>query len=153
MKKRAILSAVCLCLMFPALGAAKPKPEPKARPATHKTATVRGRGSRSSRSKPRAAVVRRSSQQAPSAQRYRDIQQALADKGYYHGELNGAWGQDSSAALKRFQKDQNLTDTGKLDSLSIIALGLGPKRNLNARSTTELRPKDENRRPEGSQGP
>lgn len=31
-------------------------------------------------------------------------------------------------ALKRFQHDQNLTEDGKIGSVSLIALGLGPKR-------------------------
>lgn len=31
-------------------------------------------------------------------------------------------------ALKRFQHDQNLVEDGKVGSLSLIALGLGPKR-------------------------
>jgi peptidoglycan hydrolase-like protein with peptidoglycan-binding domain len=56
------------------------------------------------------------------------IQQALADKGYYTGPVNGVWDADSVAALKKFQEDQNLTVDGKLGSLSLIALGLGPKR-------------------------
>jgi hypothetical protein len=113
----------------------------------------------STRTSPRAAkrktqpVVHRSVQQVPTPERYREIQQALSDKGYFQGEVNGTWGPGSVDALKRFQKDQNLTDSGKLDSLSIIALGLGPKRNLSARSTTESRPKDDNRRPEGSERP
>ena len=42
--------------------------------------------------------------------------------------MNGAWGSDSVDALKRFQRDQNIGDDGKLGSLSLIALGLGPKR-------------------------
>jgi hypothetical protein len=32
------------------------------------------------------------------------------------------------AALKRFQEEQKLEATGKLDSLSLIRLGLGPKK-------------------------
>jgi len=75
----------------------------------------------------------RSYQQAPTADRYREIQQALATKGYLHGEPNGAWGADSADALKRFQADQNLMPDGKINSLSLIALGLGPKR-LTAKS-------------------
>jgi len=59
-----------------------------------------------------------------------EFQRALADKGYYTGEVNGVWGPESLNALKRFQQDQNLTPDGKLGSLSIIALGLGPKREL-----------------------
>jgi hypothetical protein len=98
-------------------------------------------------------VARRSTQQAPTPARYREIQQALADKGYFQGTVDGTWRADSIDALKRFQKDQNLTGAGKLDSLSLIALGLGPKRNLSAQSTTESRPKDDNRRPEGSERP
>ena len=72
-------------------------------------------------------------QLAPTKDRYQQIQQALASKGYYSGEPNGTWGPDSVEALKRFQSDQNLTPDGKLTSLSLIALGLGPKR-LSAQS-------------------
>lgn len=64
----------------------------------------------------------------PTPERYQQIQQALADKGYYKGETSGQWNAESMDALKRFQSDQNLTSDGKLNSLSLIALGLGPKR-------------------------
>lgn len=82
---------------------------------------------------------RRSSQQAPTTDRYKEIQQALAAKGYLHGEPNGEWGADSTDALKRFQADQNLTPDGKLNSLSLIAMGLGPKR-MTAQSHAPLAP-------------
>jgi hypothetical protein len=75
----------------------------------------------------------RSYQQAPTLDRYREIQQALASKGYFQGEPSGQWSADSSEALKRFQADQNLMPDGKINSLSLIALGLGPKR-LTAKS-------------------
>ena len=65
-------------------------------------------------------------QAAPTPDRYKEIQEALAKKGYLHSEASGVWNQDSSDALRRFQQDQNLQASGKLDSLSIIALGLGP---------------------------
>ncbi|HXF26006.1 MAG TPA: peptidoglycan-binding domain-containing protein [Bryobacteraceae bacterium] len=74
-------------------------------------------------------------QQAPTAERYQQIQQALAEKGYFKGQVNGQWGPDSVDALKRFQTDQNLTVDGKIGSLSLIALGLGPRRNLSAQVT------------------
>ena len=67
-------------------------------------------------------------QQQPTADRYKEIQQALADKGYFQGPVDGAWNTGSVEALKRFQKDQNLDPDGKIGSLSLIALGLGPKR-------------------------
>ena len=67
-------------------------------------------------------------QAAPTPDRYKEIQQALATKGYFNGDANGQWGADSVDALRRFQGDQNLEPDGKLGSLSLIALGLGPKR-------------------------
>lgn len=68
-------------------------------------------------------------QNAPSADRIREIQQALADRGY-PVEPTGVWGPHSVAAVKQFQDDhdiKNLSGRGKLDSLTLIALGLGPK--------------------------
>jgi len=72
--------------------------------------------------------ARRNMQAAPTPERYQEIQQALAARGYYKGPLNGAWDSDSVDALKRFQTDQNLSADGKLTPLSLIAMGLGPKR-------------------------
>lgn len=66
-------------------------------------------------------------QQHPDSTRYAEIQKALADRGYFKGEANGQWGDDSVDALKRFQADQKLDNTGKIDSLTLIGLGLGPK--------------------------
>jgi len=79
-------------------------------------------------------VARRSKQQAPTPERYKEIQQALADKGYYKGEVNGAWGPDSVEALRSYQREQKLDGDGKLTSLSLIGLGLGPKRELTAQA-------------------
>jgi peptidoglycan hydrolase-like protein with peptidoglycan-binding domain len=72
-------------------------------------------------------------QQQPTPERYKEIQQALASKGFLQGEPTGQWGEDSVDALKRFQASQNLMPDGKIGSLSLIALGLGPKR-LTAKS-------------------
>lgn len=111
-----------------------PASTPLARKA--KTAALAGstgaRGARASRRKVSRAPVR-SYQQAPTPERYKEIQEALASKGYFKGEATGQWGPDSDAALKRFQADQNLMPDGKINSLSLIALGLGPKR-LTAKS-------------------
>src|SRR5437870_2564868 len=75
------------------------------------------------------AVTWRNRQLAPTPDRYREIQSALAAKGYLKPEdASGAWNQNSSEALKRFQADQNLDSSGKINSLSLIALGLGPRR-------------------------
>ncbi len=87
---------------------------------------------------PKSKRIKRSYQQSPTPERYKDIQQAMVSKGYFQGEPNGEWGTDSQEALKRFQADQNLRPDGKLTSLSLIALGLGPKR-LTAQSQTPSR--------------
>ncbi len=70
----------------------------------------------------------RSRQLAPTPDRYKDIQSALATRGYLKQEPNGVWDAPSADALRRFQQDQNLEPSGKLNSLSLIALGLGAKR-------------------------
>ena len=75
----------------------------------------------------------RSTQRTPTPERYKDIQQALATKGYLQtSSPNGVWDNSSVEALKKFQQDQNLEPSGKIDSLSLIALGLGPRRDTQA---------------------
>jgi hypothetical protein len=104
-------------------GASKPAASAaKKRPPSKKGATVSKKG----RSKKRVPSWR-TGQQAPTRERYQEIQQALVDKGYLQGPATGIWGAESVEALKKFQVDQNLEPSGKLDSLSLITLGLGPR--------------------------
>ena len=81
--------------------------------------------------KPPARSVRstwRAGQTEPTPERYKQFQEALITKGYLHGEATGKWDEASADAMRRFQRDQNLEPTGKPNqSLSIVALGLGPK--------------------------
>jgi len=66
-------------------------------------------------------------QMAPTKERYKQIQDALASKGYLSAaQATGQWTDASIDALKRFQADQNIDATGRINSLSLIALGLGP---------------------------
>ena len=77
----------------------------------------------------RRTATWRNRQLAPTAERYRQIQEVLAAKGYLRAEeATGVWNPTSVDALKRFQKEQKIESTGKINSLSLIALGLGPKR-------------------------
>jgi len=71
---------------------------------------------------------RSAGQQAPTRERYAEIQQALILRGYMQGPATGIWGPEWVGALKRFQSDHKLEASGKLNSLTLIALGLGPKR-------------------------
>jgi hypothetical protein len=107
-------------------GAAKKSPAKKG-PATassHKKGAPAKKGT---------ATTWRNRQMAPSPQRYHEIQDALVAKGYLNSEdANGTWNQNSVDALKKFQSEQSLDASGKINSLSLIALGLGPKREATA---------------------
>lgn len=101
----------------------------QAKPAAGSAKSPAAHGS--SRGRARGRYARRSAgpsyQSHPDAERYQQIQQALADRGYFKGDVNGKWGDDSVDALKRFQADQKLDNDGKINSLTLIGLGLGPK--------------------------
>lgn len=86
----------------------------------------------------KSAHVAPSYQLHPDPDRYRQIQQALTDRGYFTGEVNGEWKDDSVAALKHFQADQKIDDDGKIDALSLKALGLGAKHDGTTAGTVPL---------------
>ncbi len=82
--------------------------------------------SRGKASRRRVVAARQPARQAaPSSDRYKEIQEALAQKGYLNTPPNGVWDQNAQDAMRKFQADRNLTVSGKLSSRSIIALGLG----------------------------
>jgi hypothetical protein len=101
--------------------AAKTAPKPSTTAPTKRTTTA-------SKSKRPPVTARHYAPQQPSQERYKEIQQALASRGYFKSEPDGTWGPASIEALKRIQHEQNLVEDGKIGSLSLIALGLGPKR-------------------------
>ncbi|HEX4277059.1 MAG TPA: peptidoglycan-binding domain-containing protein [Bryobacteraceae bacterium] len=109
----------------PAASTARKKTPTKAAPATKKTA-VSTKKAKSSK-KPVVAATSRNRQLTPTPERYKEIQQALADKGYLKSEPNGVWDTESTDALRQFQTDKNLSPTGKISAASLIDLGLGPK--------------------------
>lgn len=100
-------------------------PVKSARAKRGKKGTRTAAASRGKSRATRAVAVSRPAQ--PSPERYREIQQALAERGYLTGPVTGAWDADSQDALRRFQREQNLKE-GRLDSRTIISLGLGPQR-------------------------
>ncbi len=62
-----------------------------------------------------------------SAQQIRDIQQALEARGAQSIRVDGEWGADIEAAVRDFQKSQNLiSQNGQLDPMTLMALGLNP---------------------------
>jgi peptidoglycan hydrolase-like protein with peptidoglycan-binding domain len=64
-------------------------------------------------------------QMAPTADRVREIQTALAASNAYKGEPTGKWDAASIDALKHFQQVNGLNPSGKLDAHSLQKLGLG----------------------------
>ena len=95
--------------------------------SAHKPGTTTKSASTSGKKPAAKRVSWRNRQTAPTPDRYREIQGALAAKGFLKPEdATGTWNQTSSDALKKFQSEQNLESSGKINSLSLIALGLGP---------------------------
>ena len=85
------------------------------------------------------ATTWRNRQLTPSPERYKEIQQALVAKGFLNPEdAGGSWNQSSTDALKKFQAEQKLDPSGKINSLSLIALGLGPKHESPAAKPAEV---------------
>ena len=54
------------------------------------------------------------------------VQGRLHTAGEYNGAVDGVWGQDSEAALQRFQADHQLQATGQLNQATVAALGIDP---------------------------
>ena len=63
---------------------------------------------------PRIASVPR-----PVTDVVRDAQQALRERGYYRGVVDGVVGPITEAAVRGFQRDQNLPVTGRLDTQTV----------------------------------
>ena len=119
--------------------AARPSSAAAKKSGSRTTKKLAARSSSSSKkgSKKKPAPSWRTGQQQPAAERYRGIQEALIGRGYLEGPATGEWEPQSVEALKKFQLDQNLKGDGKLNSLSLIALGLGPKRSANPQTRTQ----------------
>jgi hypothetical protein len=106
----------------------------KAVPKTASTAkkTASSKKGKTAKKPTVAAATWRNRQMEPTPERYKEIQQALVDKGYLKSEPNGVWDAESTAALLQFQTEKKLSPTGKLSAASLIALGLGPKTSADA---------------------
>jgi len=54
----------------------------------------------------------------------RSVQQALNDKGYNAGAVDGQWGPATEDAVRRFQQASSLPQTGELERPTLVALGI-----------------------------
>jgi peptidoglycan hydrolase-like protein with peptidoglycan-binding domain len=126
---KSVFATLLLAPVLFAAAATQSKSKSPSHSSNAKVTTHRSHTAKAKRHTTRSRRSARSSYQTrPTTERYKDIQQALADKGYFKGDVTGKWGSDSSDALQRFQSDNKLPNDGKINSLSLIQLGLGPKR-------------------------
>lgn len=124
-----LLAALLILGAGMAQGQTAPKTAPKKAAAPAAKAPAKKKAATPAKKTTKKRVVRGPVRQTgPTAERYKQIQQALIDKGYMQGSATGDWEQDSVAALRKFQADQKLEVSGKINALTLIRLGLGPKR-------------------------
>jgi peptidoglycan hydrolase-like protein with peptidoglycan-binding domain len=57
----------------------------------------------------------------------RTVQQRLKDQGFYYGEVDGQGGDETSAAIRRFQIRRGLQVTGQLDDATLRSLDVSRK--------------------------
>jgi photosystem II stability/assembly factor-like uncharacterized protein len=96
-----------------------------AQPSSPASAPTRGRGASANgqvEPRPSSAV---GAAPADDKQTMARAQQLLANLGYSVGEPDGVAGTRTVAAIRRFQADKDLPQTGRLDDPTLNALGLG----------------------------
>ena len=80
---------------------------------------------------PTAASTSSSSSAMPSSHYesglVRSVQQALNDKGYNAGPMDGQWGPATEDAVRKFQRASGLPETGQLERPTLNALGVAPR--------------------------
>jgi peptidoglycan hydrolase-like protein with peptidoglycan-binding domain len=52
------------------------------------------------------------------------VQSQLAKLGYYNGAIDGILGDETEAALSRYQQDQNISVTGTVNTATLQSLGV-----------------------------
>jgi peptidoglycan hydrolase-like protein with peptidoglycan-binding domain len=131
--------ALAALVALPAYGAttAKKKATRQTNPTSHVSSTKRSKRPAAAKGRSRTAARRGPARQlAPTADRYREIQKALADRGYLKNEPTGTWDAASQEAMRNFQSDQKLDPSGRITAASLIALGLGPKNETQASASS-----------------
>jgi His-Xaa-Ser repeat protein HxsA len=59
-----------------------------------------------------------------SSEQVKNLQKALQDKGVDPGPIDGIMGPKTQAALRNYQKDQKLPETGRIDTQTLEKLGV-----------------------------
>jgi murein L,D-transpeptidase YcbB/YkuD len=95
--------------------------------AAHSSSTTSAskKSAKATTSRRRSKTKKVKGQAAPTSDRINEIQEALAKKGVFDGTPSGSWDDSTVNAMKRFQSNNGLNPTGKLDALTLQKLGLG----------------------------
>ena len=121
-----LLLAVGLGVFSDSVKAESPAAKKHTRSAAHRSSPSKSKkSSKQATSKQAKSRRKERGQQAPTADRISEIQQALAKDGTYTGTPNGEWDDSTQEALKKFQESHGLNPTGNLDARSLQQLGLG----------------------------
>jgi hypothetical protein len=120
---KAILAAVAVvALSAPAVAQQAGHPDTNRQSETGQTAQPRP--------VPASPQIRADQPIAPqllNSHQVRGIQQALEARRSGAMRVDGEWGPDVEAALRNFQKSENLiSQNGELDAMTLMALGLNP---------------------------
>lgn len=67
-----------------------------------------------------------------------EIQQKLSELGYYYGNIDGKFGNNTKKAVIQFQKDNNLSADGIVGMKTLEALGIGTSSNNNSFTESEI---------------
>jgi peptidoglycan hydrolase-like protein with peptidoglycan-binding domain len=71
-----------------------------------------------------SGTAKSGSMNGAGSEQVKSVQKALQDKGMDPGPIDGVMGPKTMAALKAFQKDQKLTESGRLDDQTREKLGV-----------------------------
>jgi len=120
-------SLVCVCLVSTSAHSAKIARASTSSPQQPSTAA---QGSSTTTTKKKSSKKHHASkheptQKAPTPERISEIQSALAHNGYYQGTPTGKWDSNTISAMQKFQSDNGLSNSGKIDAPSLQKLGLG----------------------------
>jgi len=123
------LAYACTASAHPASAAPRtPSPQQSttsSAPASSSGATTTTAAKKKKSTKKHHASRREPTQKVPTPERISEIQSALARGGYYQGNPNGKWDSNTVGAMQKFQSDNGLSSSGKIDAPSLQKLGLG----------------------------
>jgi len=93
---------------------------------------------KSKTTKPAAAVATKQRTGPTPSEIVMQAQEALRNAGYHLGDPDGKSGPETTVAVKKFQGDRHLPVTGKLDSITLSALGIVKSSGVSGAGSSDL---------------